>query len=138
MVQRRIRSPDRRDEDLGVSTSHVSLDGADYTIAAGIFRYSPRESFQGFFIDGRGGIHHVGAAGESGNAFGIGTEIGYDWVLGARQKMSSICRSPHRDRRWHTSSRQRQPARRGTTPARYIVSANIAALWRSVSHVEQG
>jgi hypothetical protein len=82
---------DRRLDDTktwGVSTSHVSVDDVDYTNVSALVRYYPRESFKGFFIGGRGGVHRVGAAGESGAAFGIGPEIGYDWVLGARQKVT--------------------------------------------------
>lgn len=74
----------------GASTSFLGFDGADYGNVAGFYRYYPQgNALSGFYVGGRGGVHRVSASGDSGVFFGVGFELGYDWLLG-REKNFSI------------------------------------------------
>jgi len=72
----------------GVSGSFLTLEGLDYASANALYRYYPQgAALSGFFIGGRAGLYHGSDEGESGTAFGLGFEIGYTWLLGARRNV---------------------------------------------------
>jgi hypothetical protein len=72
----------------GVSTSFLSVDDVEYGSLNALFRYYPQGAgFRGFFLGGRAGYYHLSDEGESGSAFGLGFEIGYTWLLGARRNV---------------------------------------------------
>jgi hypothetical protein len=74
----------------GVSTSWFSLDHGDFDYVNGnaLFRYYPQgHALRGFFLGGRGGVFHVSDDREGDVFYGAGFEIGYDWLLGARQNV---------------------------------------------------
>jgi hypothetical protein len=71
---------------VGVSASGFALDDgdADYVNVAAFYRFYPqRAALSGFYIGGRGGVHHVESGGDAGEYFGLGFELGYTWLLGA-------------------------------------------------------
>jgi hypothetical protein len=73
---------------VGVSASGFALDGgdADYVNVAAFYRFYPQAAaLSGFYIGGRGGIHHVTSNGDSGAFFGLGFELGYTWLFGAKR-----------------------------------------------------
>ena len=73
----------------GASASFVPFDDADYKNVSAFYRYYPQgRAMNGFFVGGRTGIHHVSFFDESGLAYGIGFEIGYDWLLGRERDFS--------------------------------------------------
>lgn len=73
----------------GASASLVPIDDADYGNLAAFYRYYPQgRALDGFFIGGRSGVHRVSAGGESGVFFGVGFELGYDWLLGREENFS--------------------------------------------------
>jgi hypothetical protein len=73
----------------GLSASLLPVDDADYGNLAAFYRYYPQgRALDGFFIGGRSGVHRVSAGGESGAFFGVGFELGYDWLMGAEQQFS--------------------------------------------------
>lgn len=75
----------------GLSSSFFSLDAGDVDYVNGtvVFRYYPQgAALSGFYVGGRTGIHRVSADGESGVFYGLGFEIGYNWLLGASRKFS--------------------------------------------------
>jgi len=76
-----------RSSTWGASTSFFSLDdAADYANAAGFWRYYPQgRALHGLYIGGRAGVHRVGVDGDSGIFFGLGFELGYNWILGQHQ-----------------------------------------------------
>ena len=73
----------------GASASLLPIDHADYGNLAGFYRYYPQgRALDGFFIGGRSGVHRVSAGGESGVFFGVGFELGYDWLMGREENFS--------------------------------------------------
>jgi hypothetical protein len=74
----------------GASASFLSLGGdSDYVNAQLAYHYYPQgAALTGFYLGGRGGIHHVETDGEDGRFFGIGFELGYNWLLGAKRRVS--------------------------------------------------
>jgi hypothetical protein len=74
----------------GASASFLSLDDdADYVNAQLAYRYYPQgAALSGFYLGGKGGLHHVGLDDESGQFFGVGFELGYNWLLGAKKNVS--------------------------------------------------
>ena len=76
---------------VGASASGFALDEGDahYFNVATFYRFYPqRAALSGFYIGGRGGVHHVSSEGESGVFFGLGFEIGYTWLLGADRRFA--------------------------------------------------
>lgn len=73
----------------GVSTSFLTLEGSDFASLNALYRYYPQgAALSGFFLGGRVGLYHVSDAVESGEALGLGFEIGYTWLLGARRNVA--------------------------------------------------
>jgi hypothetical protein len=74
----------------GASASTFSLGGdADYVNAQLAYRYYPQgAALTGFYIGGRGGVHTVEVADADGRFFGLGFEVGYDWLFGAKRNFS--------------------------------------------------
>jgi len=73
---------------VGASASGFALDGgdADYVNVAAFYRFYPqRAALSGFYIGGRGGVHHVSSEGDAGVFFGLGFELGYTWLFGANR-----------------------------------------------------
>lgn len=72
----------------GVSTSFLRFEGDDFASVNAVYRYYPQgAAFRGFFLGGRAGGYHGSDEGESGRAFGLGFELGYTWLLGARRNV---------------------------------------------------
>lgn len=74
----------------GVSSSFFSLGGeADYVNVQGAYRFYPQgAALSGFYLGGKGGLHSVGVDGAEGRFFGLGFELGYNWLLGAKKNVS--------------------------------------------------
>jgi hypothetical protein len=73
----------------GVSTSFLTLEGSDFASLNALYRYYPQgAALNGFFLGGRMGLYHVSDEGASGEALGLGFEIGYTWLLGARRNVA--------------------------------------------------
>lgn len=73
---------------VGAAGSWIALDGGDeeYVNITGFLRYYPQgAALTGFYIGGRGGLYRVSDDDDSGTAFGLGFDLGYSWLLGARQ-----------------------------------------------------
>lgn len=74
---------------FGVSASSVGFDDADYRNFQAFYRYYPQgASLTGFYIGGRGGVHRVSDDERSGTAFGLGFELGYGWLFGAKRSFA--------------------------------------------------
>lgn len=74
---------------FGLSASSVGFDDADYRNFQAFYRYYPQgASLTGFFIGGRGGVHRVSADDETGQAFGLGFELGYGWLFGSKRNFA--------------------------------------------------
>jgi len=71
----------------GIAGSHFSFYDASYGAVTGLFRYYPHAALRGFYIGGRVGVHRVAADGAAGSFLGAGPDIGYNWLLGARQNV---------------------------------------------------
>jgi hypothetical protein len=74
----------------GASASWWSPGGdADYVNAQVAYRYYPQgAAFSGFYLGGKGGLHSVSVDAASGEFFGLGFELGYNWLLGAKRNVS--------------------------------------------------
>ena len=73
----------------GVSVSFLGFDDGDYSNVTGLYRFYPQgRAMNGFFVGGRAGVYHIDYLGGDGNAFGLGFEIGYDWLLGRERKFA--------------------------------------------------
>jgi hypothetical protein len=74
---------------FGVSASAFGFDDTDYRNLQGFYRFYPQgASLTGFYIGGRGGVHRVSDDHESGHAFGLGFELGYGWLFGAKRNFA--------------------------------------------------
>ena len=74
---------------FGVSASSLGFGDADYRNFQAFYRYYPQgASLTGFYVGGRTGLHRVSAADLSGNAFGLGFEVGYGWLFGAERNFA--------------------------------------------------
>jgi len=72
----------------GVGTSLLGVDEVNYASLHALYRYYPQGAgLRGFFLGGKAGLYHLSDEGESGSAFGLGFEIGYTWLLGARRNI---------------------------------------------------
>lgn len=68
----------------GLSVSYLDIDEFDYVNGAALVRFYPQgAALSGLFFGGRAGVHRVSDDDESGVAFGVGFELGYNWLLGA-------------------------------------------------------
>ncbi len=80
----------------GTYTTFGDIDDEDdeenYTNVGVLVRYYPRESFGGFYFGLRGGYYGVSKTDwdteeeETANAFGLGFDLGYSWVLGEDER----------------------------------------------------
>ena len=73
---------------VGVGGSWISLDEGyeEYRSVNGFYRYYPQgAALTGFFIGGRIGYYRVSDYDDDFNAFGVGIDIGYSWLLGQSQ-----------------------------------------------------
>ena len=74
---------------FGVSASTAEVGDADYRNFQAFYRYYPQgASLTGFYLGGRGGVHRVSEGDEAGHAFGLGFEIGYGWLFGAKRNFA--------------------------------------------------
>ena len=74
---------------FGASVSRFGRGAIDYTNLQAFYRYYPQNAaLTGFYIGGRGGVHHLSALDESANAFGLGVELGYSWLFGANRNFA--------------------------------------------------
>jgi hypothetical protein len=76
---------------VGASASGFALDGgdADYVNVTAFYRFYPqRAALAGFYIGGRGGVHHVSGEGDAGEFFGLGFELGYTWLFGSNRNFA--------------------------------------------------
>jgi hypothetical protein len=74
---------------FGVSASVLGFDDVDYRNVHAFYRYYPQEaSLTGFYIGAVAGLHRVSDDRESGNAAGIGFELGYSWLLGSQRNFA--------------------------------------------------
>jgi hypothetical protein len=74
---------------FGVSSSGWGVGEADYRNLQGFCRFHPPgRSLSGFYVAGRGAIHHVSVDNTSGTFFGVGFELGYTWPLGSDPDVS--------------------------------------------------
>ena len=73
----------------GASTSMVGFDDATYKNVAAFYRYYPGgNALSGLFVGGRGGVHRVSFQSLSAVMYGVGFELGYDWILGKDKNFS--------------------------------------------------
>ena len=69
---------------VGAMGSWLTVGDGTLTSLAGFYRYYPQGSaLSGFFLEGRGGFYHVSEDDDSGQAFGTGIHIGYNWLFGS-------------------------------------------------------
>lgn len=72
----------------GVNASYLGPGDADYFSVGGFYRYYPQgAALNGVFLGGRAGLYRVSEDGTSGQCFGLGFEVGYTWLLGARRNV---------------------------------------------------
>jgi len=72
----------------GVSTSFLTLEGFDFASVNALYRYYPQgAALSGFFLGGRAGLYYLPDETNAGTAFGLGFELGYTWLLGARRNV---------------------------------------------------
>ena len=70
---------------VGLAGSWISLDEGDeeYKSLNAFYRYYPQgAALDGFYLGGRAGVHQVSDIDDEGTAFGLGIELGYNWLLG--------------------------------------------------------
>jgi hypothetical protein len=74
---------------VGLAGSWISLDEGDedYRSLNAFYRYYPQgAALTGFYFGGHGGIHHVSdIVDEDVTVFGLGIDVGYNWLLGANR-----------------------------------------------------
>ena len=74
---------------VGFSASSVGFDDATYRNFQAFYRYYPQgASLTGFYIGARGGVHRVSNGEDAGNAVGLGFELGYGWLFGAKRNFA--------------------------------------------------
>ena len=72
----------------GVNASYFGPGDVGYYSANGIYRYYPQgAALNGVFLGGRAGIYRVSEHSASEACFGVGFEVGYGWLLGARRNV---------------------------------------------------
>jgi hypothetical protein len=73
---------------VGASASTFRLTDDDLQRFNALVRYYPQEAaLTGAFIGARAGIARVDYGVDNANAFGIGVEIGYSWLFGAKRNV---------------------------------------------------
>lgn len=73
----------------GVAASFLTAGDVDFGSVNALYRYYPQgAALSGFFLGGRAGLYRGWDDVESGNGFGLGFEIGYTWLLGARRNFA--------------------------------------------------
>lgn len=78
-----------RSSTWGVSSSATGVDDADYRNLQAFYRYYPQnDAMSGFYVGGRFGGHRVSLDDEAAGFFGVGFEIGYNWLLGKERNFS--------------------------------------------------
>lgn len=73
---------------IGLAGSWVSFNEGDeaYKSLNGFYRYYPQgAALAGFYLGGRFGVHRVSDRYDEGHAFGLGIDVGYSWVMGAKR-----------------------------------------------------
>ncbi len=74
---------------VGVAGSWISFDEGDeeYRSLNGFYRYYPQgAALTGFYFGGHLGLHHVSEIDdEDVTVFGLGIDVGYNWLLGANR-----------------------------------------------------
>lgn len=71
-----------------LSTFSRDADSFDYLNTNALIRHYPGgEALSGFFLGGRGGVFRVSDHRESETCFGLGFEIGYEWLLGKKRNV---------------------------------------------------
>ena len=74
---------------FGGSLSSVGLDDANYRNFQGFYRYYPQgASLTGFYLGARGGMHRVSEPAGAEHVFGLGFELGYGWLFGAKRNFA--------------------------------------------------
>ncbi len=68
---------------VGIAGGWLDLGEEENTSVTGFLRFYPQEAaFTGYYLGSRAGFYRVDDGGDPSNAFGIGVDIGYAWVLG--------------------------------------------------------
>jgi hypothetical protein len=73
---------------LGVVASGFSFDDGDETYRgfSGFYRHYPQgAALSGFSLGGRLGYHRVSDDDDDGDAFALGVDLGYSWVMGSKR-----------------------------------------------------
>jgi hypothetical protein len=74
---------------FGVSASRFGFGDANYRNLQAFYRYYPQgAALTGFYLGGRGGVHRIAVDDDSGDAFGLGVEIGYSWLFGKERNFA--------------------------------------------------
>ena len=76
---------------VGLQGSVISIDDddTDYVSLTAMWRYYPQgAALTGFYVGPRAGFYHVDDTDESANVFGVGFELGYNWLLGADRQFT--------------------------------------------------
>lgn len=74
---------------FGFSASSVGFDDATYRNFQAFYRYYPQgASLTGFYIGARGGVHRVSNGEDAGHFLGLGFELGYGWLFGAKRNFA--------------------------------------------------
>ena len=73
---------------FGFIASGFSFDEGDETYRgfSGFYRFYPQgAALSGFSLGGRLGYHRISDDGDHGDAFALGVDLGYSWLLGAKR-----------------------------------------------------
>ncbi|MGD2121989.1 MAG: DUF3575 domain-containing protein [Gemmatimonadota bacterium] len=73
---------------LGFTASGFSFDDGDETYRgfSGFYRYYPQgAALSGFSLGGRLGYHRVSDDDDDGDAFALGVDLGYSWLMGSKR-----------------------------------------------------
>jgi hypothetical protein len=73
---------------VGASFFARNHDSVDYASGGSFVRYYPAgAALTGFYLGGRGGIYRVSDAHASDVFYGVGFELGYNWLLGSKRNV---------------------------------------------------
>ena len=76
----------RHNASIGFTASYITPGNDSLGTANAIFRFYPKgTAFKGFYVGGRTGAYRVNDFDDNGTFFGAGLELGYTWLMGARQ-----------------------------------------------------
>lgn len=74
---------------FGLTASATGMGSGAYKNVQGFYRYYPqRASLTGFYIDGRAGVHRLSLDDGGGHAYGLGFDLGYAWLFGAKRNFA--------------------------------------------------